>query len=443
MRPPLPDELFEPLATRIAEVSGIRVPISKRWLLAARVADRVRALSRGESEIHAYVREVLGEGGEAELGQLVEAVRVGETQFFRHQGQLRAIRRVGLPEIVARLESDRSRRVRVWSAGCATGEEAYTLAMMLEDELPRAEGWAHEILATDMSERALGAAREGRYPAASIHGVPAHVARWAFDRRGEDVVVSARARHGVRFERRNLLDESYPQGFDLVLCRNVLIYFDRATQREVLERLARSVVVGGYLALGYAERLDDGAQGLAPIRTDDGVVYRRGEGDTVVASADAREPRSPARAQVRVRASADSGERRESTSGEATGAPALARASRSVPPPRAHAGARGSGFERSVPALEGELEGHEGETAATEAVGRAMRAPQPVIDLRDLRYADETVGRVLARAAAALAGEGRALVLITSASGTLRFLRRHNVVPPAETRAEPPEGDTP
>ena len=409
---------------RIAEVSGIRVPTSKRWLLAARVADRVRALARGEPggvraegaggpriterEIDGYVREVLGDGGEAELGQLVEALRVGETQFFRHQGQLRAIRRVALPEIVARHERERSRRVRVWSAGCATGEEAYTLSMMLEDELPRADGWTHEILATDMSERALAAAREGRYPAASIHAVPAHVARWAFDRRGEDVVVSARAREAVRFERRNLLDETYPRGFDLVLCRNVLIYFDRATQREVLERLARSVVPGGYLALGYAERLDDGTEGLTPIRTEDGVVYRRGDGEIAAA--------------------------RPSAVNLGRG-PKLTEAVKGAPVRAGEARAR-----VRVAELAGELEGREGEAVATEAVARALRGGEPTVDLRNLRYADEGVGRVLARAAATLAAEGRTLVLIASAAGTLRFLRRHGVVPPAETRERPSEG---
>jgi len=404
----LPAELFEPLAARIAEVSGIRVPVSKRWLLAARVKDRMRALA--DDDVPRYVGHVLSERGAAELGQLVEAVRVGETQFFRHQGQLRAIRRVALPEIVARLERGKSQRVRVWSAGCATGEEAYTLAMMLGDALP--EGLTHEVLATDMSERALEHARAGRYPASSIHSVPPHVARWAFDRDGDDVVMSARARAGVRFEQRNLLSESYPKGFDLVLCRNVLIYFDRATQREVLERLSQSVVDGGYLALGYAERLDSPSLPLHPLRTDDGILYHRtGESQAVAGAA----PRAPAPA------------RPPGSSPEPV-----------RPPRNSNTPARAPGG-RPVAALSGSLEGAEGVEHARDAITDALSRTPPVLDLRELRYADDEVARVLARAAEAAAAEGRSLVLITDAPGTLRFLRRHNITPPAETLPVAPE----
>lgn len=405
MLPPLPDELFEPLASRIAEVSGIRVPASKRWLLAARVHDRMRA--RSERDVRSYVSFVLGVGGEGELGDLVEALRVGETQFFRHQGQLRAIRRVALPEIQARHERDRTRRIRIWSAGCASGEEAYTLAMMLEDALPRAEGWVHEVLATDMSEPALVTAREGRYPAASIHGVPVHIAQWAFERAGEEVRVTERARAAVRFEAMNLLTDPYPRAFDLVLCRNVLIYFDRTTQRDVIERLAGSVVIGGYLALGYAERLDGSSQPLHPIRTEDGMLYRRmEEGSRVTVPMPEKERPGPARPSIT-----------EVEAQRPTAAP------------------------EPLVALKGDLEGDTGEAIARRIVAKVIASQRPVLDLRELAFADDRVGQVLARAARAVAAEGKVLVLVASAPGTLRFLRRHDIVPPAVARDAPPRGD--
>ena len=141
--PGLAEDLFLRLAARIAEVSGIRLPLSKSWLLAARVAERQRVT--GHRDARAYVRAVVDEKDVEELGKLVEAVRVGESHFFRHQGQLRAIRRVALPQIAARREREGALGVRAWSAGCASGEEAYTLAMVLEDALPRESGWQHEV----------------------------------------------------------------------------------------------------------------------------------------------------------------------------------------------------------------------------------------------------------------------------------------------------------
>src|SRR6185369_13984511 len=155
------------------------------------------------------------------------------------------------------------------------GEEPYTLAMMLAAALPADGPLDWEVLATDLSETALAVAQAARYPVASASSVPKSTARWALRTDGDEVVVADALRAKVRFERRNLLDAAYPRGFDLVLCRNVLIYFDRATQADVVKRLARSVVPGGWLALGYAEHareLDDA--GLVPLRTDDGILYR-------------------------------------------------------------------------------------------------------------------------------------------------------------------------
>jgi chemotaxis protein methyltransferase CheR len=154
----LSDAQFRSLSARIAELVGIHIATEKRWLLSARVKERLE--TTGDQDEARYVARVLAKDGTEELGNLVEAIRVGETQFYRHAGQLRAIERVALPEIVARRQSDGTRKVRVWSAGCATGEEPYTLAMLLDSFLTRNMGF--EILATDLSSTALDAAREGR-----------------------------------------------------------------------------------------------------------------------------------------------------------------------------------------------------------------------------------------------------------------------------------------
>lgn len=405
----LPDLLFEPLATRIAKVSGIRIPRSKRWLLAARVAERMGAI--GADSTSAYVKSVLEEAGGLELGQLVEAVRVGETQFFRHKAQLRAIRRVALPEIVARRERGRERLVRVWSAGCATGEEPYTLAMMLEDALPKDEGFKFSILATDLSERALEVARRGRYPISATTGVPEETLRWAVEPESRTMVrIAHRVRRAVRFEQRNLLDRDYPMDFDLILCRNVLIYFDRATQREVLARLSASVVAGGYLALGYAERLSDDDRALTPIRTEDGIIYRRGHRPAMPT------PQRPLR--------------RDRVASKVSSAPPD-----KAPEPVAEESPEP---EPAPPALSGELSDEAGRSAASRAVRSVLSHDKPTVDLRELAFADEGVARVLQRAARTLEAEGRPLTVIAEASGMVRFLRRHGIVPPAKLRSRWP-----
>lgn len=404
----LPDDLFEPLARRIASASGIRIPKEKRWLLSARVRERMS--ERAEDDVRGYVHRVLTAAGTTELGHLVEAVRVGETQFFRHRGQIRAIRRVALPEIAARRERERRKRVRVWSAGCASGEEPYTLAMLLERELPASDGWTHSVLATDLSRAAIESARRGCYPMGSVRTVPGPIASWAIEPAGDEVRVTDRVRRLVRFEHQNLLSASYPRRFDLVLCRNVLIYFDRATQRQVLGRLAESVVPGGWLALGYAERLgaDDGQ--LTPIRTDDGVLYRRAAAGEVPYPAPPEGRTAP-------------------TEPLRPPAPPRQPARTTVPPPL-------------LPALSGELEGAHGRDRA-HGVAAALLGSQapPVLDLRELRFADEGVARVLARAAHTLGADGRQLTLVASAQGTVRFLRRHGIAPPAVVVPEPPRED--
>ena len=429
----LSDPQFRTLAARIAAVSGIHVPTEKRWLLAARVEDRVR--ETGERDAARYVEKVVGDDGQAELGLLVEALRVGETQFFRHASQLRAIRRVALPEIFARRERDTETVVRVWSAGCATGEEPYTLAMLLEDALKGRPGLGYEVLATDLSEPALAHARAGRYPRAAARSMPQEIATWAIVDDGPDHVrVADRFHATVRFEKRNLLDAIYPRGFDLVLCRNVLIYFGRATQRDVLRRLARSVVTGGYLALGYSERLDDADGELLPLRTEDGVLYRRADhvSRPTVPPVRSRRRRShpPGRrrsAPPAARTSAPSDERDPAARAAAAARPAPAATELSRP----HAGEEPA---PTTPQLSGELHGDEGASVARRVVADVLARGHaaPALDLTSLAFADDAIGRILARAAATALSEGWVLRIAATSAGTLRFLRRHNVVPPAE-----------
>ncbi len=434
----LTDAQFRSLSAHIAELVGIHIGAEKRWLLAARVTARLAAV--GETNERRYVEHVIDPAGAEELGHLVEALRVGETQFYRHASQLRAIRRVALPEIIARRERDGTRTVRVWSAGCATGEEPYTLAMMLDAALRSTSRLSFEILATDLSGPALDVARRGRYRAGATRAVPREVMKTAFVVHGDEVEVRPALRQRIRFEEKNLLDARYPRGFDLVLCRNVLIYFGRATQREVLARLSASVVPGGYLALGYTERLDAGDGELLPLRTDDGVLYRRADGATRVVV-----PKSEPKAEL-MRASGATLLRRDDALPRRTSRPPsrpqrpgerIAREPGDRPArdrsAEAETATRSAGQDTAPPHLEGELTGDSGALAARAAVAPLLAGviEPPVLSVAGLIYADREVSRILARAAAAIAAHGTPLSITGASEGVRRFLVRSHVVPPA------------
>jgi chemotaxis protein methyltransferase CheR len=225
------------LAPLLASRAGLDPPA---WALEARVRERAAALGVSHEE---YVSRAARDAGE--LDRLIELLRVGETRFFRHGAQLQALGERVLPSLRA--------PVAAWSAGCASGEEAWTLAMLLAER-----GGAFEVWATDLSATALVRARAGRYPAARVAAeVPAALRGRYFRKIGSDEVLNDRLRPHVRFEAHNLLAATGGRAFDLVLCRNVLIYFDEARKAEAVGRLVRALKPGGWLLVGYSETLRD------------------------------------------------------------------------------------------------------------------------------------------------------------------------------------------
>jgi chemotaxis protein methyltransferase CheR len=225
------------LGPLLASRAGLDPPA---WALAARVRERAAALGVSDDD---YVARAATDG--AELDRLIELLRVGETRFFRHRAQLAVVAERVLPSLRG--------PVRAWSAGCASGEEAWTLAMLLAER-----GGPFEVWATDLSPAALARAREGRYAAARVDAdvAPALRARY-FRRIGDDEVINDRLRSHVRFETHNLLAPTGGRELDLILCRNVLIYFDEARRAEAVARLVRALKPGGWLLVGYSETLRD------------------------------------------------------------------------------------------------------------------------------------------------------------------------------------------
>ncbi|MGZ3442384.1 MAG: CheR family methyltransferase, partial [Polyangia bacterium] len=210
------------------------------WALEARVRERAQSLGLGDEE---YVARAIADA--QELDRLIELLRVGETRFFRHRAQLDALDERVLPSLRG--------SVAAWSAGCASGEEAWTLAMMLAER-----GLGFSLWATDLSTTALARAREGRYPAARVaNDVPPALRARYFRRIGDDEVINDRLRSHVRFETHNLLAPTSGRELDLIFCRNVLIYFDEARRAEAVARLVRALKPGGWLLVGYSETLRD------------------------------------------------------------------------------------------------------------------------------------------------------------------------------------------
>ncbi|MEZ4294029.1 MAG: CheR family methyltransferase [Polyangiaceae bacterium] len=235
------------------------------WVVESRSLARSRALSLTPE---AYLDLLRSPEGETELRALVEAVRVGETRFFRHRPHVHSLLEVVIPSWRARGLTT----PRVWSAGCATGEEAYTLALVLARALPR-PAFKPSILATDVSEEALVTARGATYPGDAIGSVPD---QWRggvlFDR--EAMRVRPEVAALVTFERQNLADTVSPRGFDLVWCRNVLIYFGPAARRRALEKLVFALNPGGFLFVGYSETLRD-VPGLTAVKHGDQVLWQK------------------------------------------------------------------------------------------------------------------------------------------------------------------------
>ncbi|HET6762111.1 MAG TPA: protein-glutamate O-methyltransferase CheR [Longimicrobiaceae bacterium] len=257
--------------------TGIHLTECKEALLVGRLAKRLRAL--GLTTFGAYWRLVADGGDPQERLRMLEAVCTHETRFFREPQHWAFL----ADDLFPRWRTDaaarqRPRRVRAWSAGCSTGEEPYTLAMMLLEHFPATEGWQVEVLATDFSSAALAHAEEGLWPIEKAEHIPAPLRRkyWLKGRRSQEGRMAAgpELRGAVRFEQLNLNDDAYSLAgrFDLVFCRNVLIYFDAVSRAAVVGRLLDRLEDDGHLFLGHAESLShvtDRAASVIP------TVYKR------------------------------------------------------------------------------------------------------------------------------------------------------------------------
>jgi chemotaxis protein methyltransferase CheR len=241
----------------IYQVAGIFHPDNKYRLLEERCSKRMQAL--GVKSLRDYYDCLtVKPTRQAELVALLNEITIGETCFFRNIPQLDAIRNTVLPKLMAARAKSLPPHLRIWSAGCSTGEEPYTLSMvLLEEQKKQLKQWTFEIIATDLNECSLARAAQARFDAYSTRNVPQHFKQYFSPISGE-LQVSSEVKANVTFKQVNLSDASRMacvKGVDIVLCCNVLIYFDSSSKRRVIGHFHDNLFSHGYLFLGHAESL--------------------------------------------------------------------------------------------------------------------------------------------------------------------------------------------
>ncbi|AVT78996.1 methyltransferase domain-containing protein [Rhodopseudomonas palustris] len=255
----LSDRQFRSLAELIEDQVGIKMPNAKRLMLEGRLHKRVRALNySGVSEYvdNLFDKSVLDD----ELTHLIDVVTTNKTDFFREPQHFDFLRTVAVPDLL-KLPNRKSNDLKVWSAACSTGMEAYTTAMVLDDMVRAGSRFQFRILGTDISTAVLRVATAAIYNREVTAPVPPQFVERYFlssrDRSRDEVRVVPELRRLTNFTRMNLMDTSYPvdRDVDVIFCRNVLIYFDRATQRKVVEQLCSHLRPGGYLLVGHSESM--------------------------------------------------------------------------------------------------------------------------------------------------------------------------------------------
>ncbi len=262
---------FELVRELVRRRAGIVLDDGKEYLVETRLSSVCRRLSL---ETPKALLDGARAGDEGMTLELVEALTTNETSWFRDPRVYTALEKGVLPAL---LESRRSaRRLRIWSAACSSGQEPYTVAILLEAAFPETLRWDVEIVATDLDTKVLEKAKEGVYNQLEVNrGLPARTLLTHFDRDGRHFRAKDALRHKVSFRQLNLISDDYPEGpFDLVLIRNVLIYFDVDTKRRVLDGVLRNLAPDGYVLLGGAETTLNIHEGYARERIGQATVYR-------------------------------------------------------------------------------------------------------------------------------------------------------------------------
>jgi chemotaxis protein methyltransferase CheR len=253
-----PDPHLTKIRDLIYQVAGIFQPDHKLRFLQDRCERRMKELRVMDVREY-YECLTVKPIRQAELVSLLNEITIGETSFFRNQPQLDALRQIVLPAIVEAKSKLPLRHLRIWSAGCSTGEEPYTLNMLLiEESAGVLKNWTFEVLATDLNERSLAHCKQGSYGEYSTRNITPYYRQKYFSPVGDQLQVSPRLQTGITFSRINLQDDArmaFMKSMDIIFCCNVLIYFDVVSKRHVIQHFYNNLLPHGYLFLGHSESL--------------------------------------------------------------------------------------------------------------------------------------------------------------------------------------------
>ena len=254
---------FAIIAAFLKDRSGLIIGQDKTYLLETRLAAILR--DHKIAGLPALAEHLRQPGASAVKDKVVDAMTTNETSFFRDNHPFDTLRQSIIPGLIERRAATRS--LRIWSAACSTGQEPYSLAMMMKDHFPILAGWRVEIVATDLSPTVLDRAREGIYSTFEVQrGLPIQMLIRHFDQIEPNWQIKPELRRTINFRPLNLLEDFAVLGqFDIVLCRNVLIYFDQPTKTRILNGITRRIVPDGALMLGGAESVFGLCEGLAGV----------------------------------------------------------------------------------------------------------------------------------------------------------------------------------
>jgi len=270
------DAQFQQLREIIYKRSGIHFPDAKKYILESRLGHRLAELEVDDFDQYIMLLS-MGPYQTDEFQEMFNRITINETSFFRNEPQLSVFEKQVLPELLERRAS--TKRLRIWSAACSTGEEPFTLAIQVHRTLGvRLPDWRVEILGTDISERALNVAATGVYTPYAMRSTPELVKRRYFKEDRAAFVLSDEIRSMVNFELHNLKDRLAAKRhgtWDVIFCRNVMIYFDDAMKRQAVDMFADQLADDGTLFIGHSENIRDVCTRLEPMPVAHGFCYRK------------------------------------------------------------------------------------------------------------------------------------------------------------------------
>lgn len=271
---------YEWLAQMLVRESGLVIGDGKHYLLEARLAPLVQATKA--EDIDGLVDLLKKPGNKYWVADAVDAMTTNETSFFRDNKPFDVLYKAVIPKLMEARKDTRA--LRIWSAVCSTGQEPYSILMGLDQRVPASKSWDVDTLATDLSRQSLDRAQAGVYSQFEVQrGLPVtHLVKY-FYQDGKNFRVKPELVSRVEFKKRNLKDPFTTLGeFDIIFCRNVLIYFDAETKKNVLERLSRVLAPDGFLFLGGGETVLGCTNKIHRVVTPEGTVYSNSPGDPVV-----------------------------------------------------------------------------------------------------------------------------------------------------------------